>query len=44
MRLAKPWIKSYEIGENERDRVMKHLILEISKIWEKIGANARLYS
>jgi hypothetical protein len=44
MKIATPFKGSDAIGEPERIRVMKHLILEMCKIYEKTKTNPRLYS
>ena len=42
--IATPYKKSDAYGENQRERVMKHLILELCKIYDKAATNPRLYS
>jgi hypothetical protein len=44
MKIATPYKSSDSIGEPERQRVMKHLILEVCKIYDKAKQNPRLYS
>lgn len=44
MKIATPYKKSDSWGEPERQRVMKHLILEFCKMYEKGGQNPKLYS
>lgn len=45
MKIATPYKKSDAYGEPERKRVMRHLILEICKVYECAhNRNPRLYS
>ncbi len=44
MKISTPYKSSDSIGEPERQRVMKHLILEVCKIYDKAKTNPRLYS
>jgi hypothetical protein len=44
MKIATPYKAAHDIGEPDRQRVMKHLILEITKIYENHELNGKLYS
>ena len=44
MKIATPFKSSDAVGEPERQRVMRHLILEMCKIYDKAKMNPRLYS
>ena len=44
MKIATPYKGSASFGEPERQRVMRHLILELCKIYDKAHTNPRLYS
>jgi hypothetical protein len=44
MKISTPYKKSDAFGEPERQRVMRHLILEMCKIYDKANTNPRLYS